>query len=376
MQFFCYLESSYSFYLTYITSLNYLDTNLYYILLFCSFFTPIFWSIFFFIKSIVTITSYSQLIVFKKLLTSLIVGTVLIHPAMFYILLLLFLFKIYFSKIIEILLQNFLNQFTLLVLLGITMFLGGFWSTQSDSWGYFWVNDLIEWYLLSIIIFLIRNLHKLLFNFFFYNCSLIFTFLISFLILIRIGFFSTRHNFIGLSLSTYRIYFFYISVFYTLGRLFFSNFFYKSIFYTNFFYFIFIINYSYSFKFLMIYYILTYFTVISFIRQKVYFHYFFNVFIVAWLLPFIFFKTFNSYLVYLNLDSLTIFYSIFLNNFTVSFQNFFIENLSCVNFIISFFNYNSIILFKSKLTLLLNNFQLIYLFFSLFIFFFWKIGWI
>lgn len=149
-----------------------------------------------------TTTSY------KSLLISLMVGTVTIHPLGFYLFTLIFFFKFYFLNNYFFVNKLKISFNNLSLALSLTLLLGGLWSSQSNSWGYFWVNDAVEWLLLLIIIYTIYYYHfwrnTYVINFFFVN----FIFF-NILILIRLNFLPTRHNFISSKLTVYFLLFLY-----------------------------------------------------------------------------------------------------------------------------------------------------------------------
>ena len=123
----------------------------------------------------------------------LIVGYNSIHPFLFYLSLTLsgltFLKVEHFAKI---------NNNVLLFCITIALLLGGYWGLGNSVWGYFWVNDSIEIYLLCILCLMIFYTHSVnnynsifLFSLFFFCGCII-------LLFMRYGLFFTRHSFFDL----------------------------------------------------------------------------------------------------------------------------------------------------------------------------------
>ena len=204
----------YTAYLHYVVNLNYWETNTLFIFLFFGFFTKLPLRVIFIFLINLTFTNifFFSLGIQKKLLTSLIVGTVILHPLGFYIFTILFSLKFYFITIHHFLLKTSVNLSALIFFLSVTLFLGSLWASQSNSWGYFWVNDAVEWLLLLTIIYTLVFLHlwvkPLSYNFF-----LPIFIIVNFLILVRLNFVPTRHSFIATSSTLYFLLFFYIFFF-------------------------------------------------------------------------------------------------------------------------------------------------------------------
>ena len=143
------------------------------------------------------------------LIQALWVGTINIHPILLYTSIICIFFYL-FSTCTGYFLQKLLfSNMNILLLSCLALVLGGFWGTQSLTWGYFWVNDIIEWSLLFLCFFLVYIKHKVqnLYISYFYlsNLCLLFTTLI----FIRLNFISTRHSFFSsFNLTLYIIYFF------------------------------------------------------------------------------------------------------------------------------------------------------------------------
>lgn len=142
-------------------------------------------------------TNFNTLSSIRELLPSLLVGTVVIHPILFYISLVIFCCKFFFKTKNAFFNIMPISLKLLTLLLFITLSLGGFWSLQSNTWGYFWVNDAVEWALLFLVCYTLLRLHFLITTTLFVNVNLFFFIIFTFLILIRLNFIPTRHNFIA-----------------------------------------------------------------------------------------------------------------------------------------------------------------------------------
>jgi hypothetical protein len=184
--------------LDYIFTLNFWDSNtLTLLLILCWFYKPnpnlatIF--IFnFFIKF-----NFEQFSQVKRVLTdTLYIGTITVHPLMFYTSLVIFIIILLGTKHFYTCNAVPLRYNSLLFFLIITLLLGGFWGFQSTIWGYFWVNDTVEWVLLLIIFYLLYTMHTT-WNWSnnLFNC-IIFFILLNLVIIIRLNLLPTRHSFI------------------------------------------------------------------------------------------------------------------------------------------------------------------------------------
>lgn len=201
----------YTPYYHYITGLNYWETNLLYIwciVLLFSFRST---------KSLVitNLIYFFKLSVFrdwlspKLLIPNLIVGTVVLHPLAFYLFTVLtFLFLHFKGKALSSLGVP-LRSKTLSIFLLSTLLLGSLWALQSNSWGYFWVNDTIEWLLLILILYLLQRIHYWTLTKNEFNGSLLIYSLINLVVLIRLNFLPTRHNFITTKVTIYIVVFCY-----------------------------------------------------------------------------------------------------------------------------------------------------------------------
>lgn len=376
---FGYKVSLYTLYYSYISALNYLDTNL--IFIFCFFCLFFFinqkWLFILFLKFTYSASTFTELFFFKTLLPTLVIGTVLIHPIMFYLFLTILLIKLYSIKKFSILHSSGMSNHTIVLLLFITLILGGLWSTQSNAWGYFWVNDLIEWVLLSFILLLVISFHfwfliKLPYNFFLPQLILI-----SLLILIRIGFFSTRHNFFVFSVSMYVVIYIYVLILYFLSKTTL-----RIAYYSNYIIFISInLWLVYGYPILLIKFYFTLYCILLLSKKLIsltkltYFHYFFMFFFLTWLSYFTFFSAIAINSDFIDWRSGINFTNIFLNNSILFYKNLSFEALTAINFFTSMYKYQIFEFFKVKLLLLLNNAQLSYLLFIYF-YFYRKTGWI
>lgn len=211
-------QGKYTVYFNYVINLNYWETNTFSILLFSFFFVKLSLQLIIpcllnlVLKNIFFISFGFQ----KKLLLTLAVGTVVLHPLGFYIFTIIFLLKFYFLKNHFFLLKQYLNMSYLVLFLTVTLALGSLWASQSNSWGYFWVNDAVEWLLLIIICYILGFLHFWVhpnrYNFF-----LAILIIINVLVLVRLNFVSTRHNFISNNSTIYILLFFYVLVANSIG---------------------------------------------------------------------------------------------------------------------------------------------------------------
>lgn len=202
-------------YLDYLFSLNYWSSNTLFILSFIFFFTPIFsaWIYFFFLKFCVifktTVVFFSK----KLLVDALYVGTLTIHPFLFYFSLIILYLKVFFPKNFYQAGWQSLHFSQLIWFLSLTLFLGGFWGFQSTIWGYFWVNDAVEWLLLLAIFYSFWYLHKIFCLNKFWNHAWFFCLMFNLILVVRLNLIPTRHNFIQSS-SLYAIilafYFFFL----------------------------------------------------------------------------------------------------------------------------------------------------------------------
>jgi hypothetical protein len=371
-----------AFYYSHVTNLNFWDTN---ILIMCSIILCIvkvfewlfnYFSVFY----LFSLTNFNTLISIRELLPTLLVGTVTIHPILFYISLSIFFCKFLFKNKFSYTNTIVISLKSLTLLLFLTLSLGGFWSLQSNMWGYFWVNDAVEWTLLVLVCYVLLRIHVLTTTTLSINYNLFFFIIFTFLILIRLNFVPTRHNFIAtqqlffMLLLVYNLFFEYLRKSHTHFNSYLDKIFTAS--YLVFFYFLvstyftlifkWYFNWWVSYFFLksIFYYIKNYafhtiVIVVSLLWSSLYF--FFNVLYL--LIPHYSLKTLSLlsnelncfYHFYFVLDQWTILERV---QFNEMFLNVFCFNLSYILNLIE----------------VLNNFSYLYLY--VFLFIFSKKGWI
>lgn len=211
----CFKYTGSSNYLDYLFSLNYWSSNTLFILSFIVFFIPVFsaWVYFFFLKFCVmfkvTVMFFSK----KLLVDALYVGTLTIHPLLFYFSLIILGLKVFFPKnFYQTGLRN-LHFSRLIWFLSLTLLLGGFWGFQSTIWGYFWVNDMVELLLLLAIFYSVWYLHKIFCLDKFWNRAWFFCLTFNLILVVRLNLIPTRHNFIqssSLYAIIFALYFFFL----------------------------------------------------------------------------------------------------------------------------------------------------------------------
>lgn len=187
-----------SVYLDYLFGLNYWNSNTLYIFVIFSLGTqlrsPVLPSLLFVILFKFNLTD--QYFLQKQLVGALIVGTITIHPLLFYVSLALTLIltmrrqSAYTANIVPV------TTTFLIYVLVVTLVLGGYWGFQSTVWGYFWVNDTIEWLLLLVLVYCLFKVHTPLSFFQSANNFLILVFLLNLIVIVRLNFLPTRHSFI------------------------------------------------------------------------------------------------------------------------------------------------------------------------------------
>lgn len=187
-----------SFYLDYLFGLNYWITNTLFIVIIVSIFLGKFFRSFSFIflNFFIKIKTMSLFFVKKQLPNALFFGTIVIHPILYYLLTTVFVIKFVrlncrnSTSVVPII------NFFLVNLLIITLLLGGLWGLQSTVWGYFWVNDSVEWLLLVVILYVITKLHIFNEHKVVYNKFILIFGLLNIVLIIRLNIFQTRHSFI------------------------------------------------------------------------------------------------------------------------------------------------------------------------------------
>lgn len=146
-----------------------------------------------------------------KLIPQLIIGTISLHPFLFYMFVVCLVVKSYFYGFFAGLQRVFFSTKTILLILFITLLLGSLWATQSGTWGYLWVNDLIEWVLLAFILYGLYMIHFFQINKKHINSNLLLFVIITLLLSLRLNLWPTRHNFMGVTLAIAWTSFFYSS---------------------------------------------------------------------------------------------------------------------------------------------------------------------
>lgn len=187
--------------------LNYLSINNYFFLIvsFCFVFKKIS-SVYFFIYFIVYFLNYKIFNV-SGLMTpvTLSIGTLLIHPCVFYSSVLCGLLSIYtrWSYI-------FVIQWRVILFMAIcSLFLGMYWGLFSYLWGFFWVNDSVEIWLLAFVIQYALYYHMTLIALKGKDIIILSLMLGLWLFNIRLGLVWTRHSFF----NTLNTYYFYIVIY-------------------------------------------------------------------------------------------------------------------------------------------------------------------
>ena len=127
--------NKYTIYFTYISSLNFWDTNIFFIVIFFSLFIYFFSRFFLIFFSVVffKLSSFIYVVSFKYLIVNLIVGTVVIHPLGFYLCTVIFLVKLYYERRFLLVYSLSCTRGTLIYIFSVTLFLGSIWATQSAS---------------------------------------------------------------------------------------------------------------------------------------------------------------------------------------------------------------------------------------------------
>lgn len=123
----------------------------------------------------------------------LLVGYNNIHPFLLYISYSFIFFRIAVKELFIISKWKTILKASVLVLL-----LGGYWGLNNAVWGFFWVNDLIEWILVSLIVVVLVLIHSKNTNIRLGWLSILLLFLTLVLYLSRYGLVFTRHNFFNI----------------------------------------------------------------------------------------------------------------------------------------------------------------------------------
>jgi cytochrome c biogenesis factor len=171
-------------------------------------------------------------------------GLFFIHPILLYLSYLfilsgsIYLFKLSLNTVSSSNLTNNVisfNQFysysknisgSLLILISVSIILGGWWAQQELDWGGWWNWDFVEIISLSIFFFYIKVNHNINFN----MINLLITYFLKYLVIIlfivfvRYNIFPSIHNFLGvLDLESWFIIISFLSIFLTLISLFLLN---------------------------------------------------------------------------------------------------------------------------------------------------------
>jgi len=204
----CYFINNYLFII--INSLNHTKYNIFLVLCvvyYINFLTYNYITVYF-------IVFFNYIFVLKKwshIDLNLVYGLVNIHPLFFYLSLFILTINI-FCKTNKLFYTKLL---TILFISLCAMFFGGFWSTGNSSWGFFWLNDPIELVLLFIILLSLAYIHCSFLFKNYYIFLFLFLIIILYLMIFRVGFIKTRHNFFNVkvinNIFLINIIFFYFS---------------------------------------------------------------------------------------------------------------------------------------------------------------------
>lgn len=123
----------------------------------------------------------------------LLVGYNNIHPFLLYISYLLIFFRIGVKESFI-----FSKWKTVLYIAILVLLLGGYWGLNNAVWGFFWVNDLIEWILVCLITVVLVVIHSKNNNTQVTRLFIFLFFLTLILYLSRYGLVFTRHNFFNI----------------------------------------------------------------------------------------------------------------------------------------------------------------------------------
>ena len=257
-------------------------------------------------------------------------GTVMLHPICLYCSLILFSF--YYLKL-QINVTCSLQS--LVYLSFMALLLGCLWGSQSLAWGYFWVNDYIEWFLFILCSLVVLLYHTKFVSKRIVYSNIIYYILFLLLLYIRLDLLPTRHSFFNTTITNYLISYLYL-FFYFVG-LFFNNF---NIVGINLYwvclllgwYFIFLVKLI--FLIIYIYICISYFFYFIGNYTKIFHFFFFNC-CYLWCMYFLIFITFYQFTDYL-LVNFIFYYKQYYLNFKSSV--YFIDNLylDLVNFQFNF----------------------------------------
>ena len=150
-------------------------------------------------------SSYSFFCQIHEFPSTLVIGQVLIHPALFYFSIISFI--LYCSQKYKVNLLFFYYIRFIFFTTSLTLMLGSWWGWSLAIWGFYWVYDFIEILLLIVIVLLVLNKHKK-FSYYLYNFLYTIIWVLCILSL-RFGFINTRHSFFNKN-SFFFIHFFFI----------------------------------------------------------------------------------------------------------------------------------------------------------------------
>ena len=160
-----------------------------------------------------TYKTFSALQIFKLAIT-LHIGFLNIHPILLYTVCILGLGS---SLYIESYKWIYM-PLTIVVLIALSALLFGmYWGVFSFLWGFFWVNDLVEWFLLVLILLLLTLLHNSYTIQFKFYSSFYIIFLLLYISAIRLNLLFTRHSFFfNFFINNLLLYFLIFSITYSL----------------------------------------------------------------------------------------------------------------------------------------------------------------
>ncbi len=140
---------------------------------------------------------------------SLWIGTINWHPPLFYCVIITYASLqikknlAYLTTLIKV------SHSSQIKLLSVTLLLGGLWGLQSLTWGYFWVNDGIEWSLLIVILLIIVHQHHFEYRYATAFCVENLSGVLVTLVLLRLNLLPTRHAFLISTPVIYKLIFIY-----------------------------------------------------------------------------------------------------------------------------------------------------------------------
>ena len=139
--------------------------------------------------SVVIVYSLSFSMNYLNFINSFIFGFFKIHILLFYITIIMGNFNILKHSYIDLRVKCS----NILYLVVLSFFLGSLWSLYLFDWGYYWTNDSIEYVLLLFILFLVVNIHLWNTHTYIYNVYTLLC--VYMLLMLRLNIIHTRHNF-------------------------------------------------------------------------------------------------------------------------------------------------------------------------------------